>query len=143
VAQRGLILKTVMIVTLTALLGVGFAFAGDGNKNEAEAEMKWGYKAARRGYWQEALIRFQHANILTPDQPRILNNVAVAQEANGLYEEALLSYQTGLTIAPNNDALRRNYMRFQEFYTSYIAKPDVGAEKDAEEEEADDAQKNS
>ena len=87
-------------------------------------------------------MRFEHANELTPDQPRILNNIAVAQEANGLYEQALLTYQTGLEIAPNSDALRRNYMRFQEFYTSYIAKPEVGAETDSEEQEADDAQEN-
>jgi len=127
---------------LTALLGAGSAIAGDGNKNEAEAEMEWGYKAARRGYWQEALLRFEHANILTPNQPRILNNIAVAQEANGLYEQALLSYQTGLAIAPNNDALRRNYMRFQEFYSSYIAPPEAATETDAEEEGTDDAQKN-
>jgi tetratricopeptide (TPR) repeat protein len=142
VAQRELILKTVMMVTLIAFLGVGFAVAGDGNKNEAAADMEWGYKAARRGYWQEALMRFEHANELTPDQPRILNNIAVAQEANGLYEQALLTYQTGLEIAPNSEALRRNYMRFQEFYTSYIAKPEVGAETESEEQEADDAQEN-
>jgi len=121
VLQRGLILKTVIMGMLTALLGVGYVIAGDGTKNEAEADMEWGYKAARRGYWQEALMRFEHANELTPNQPRILNNIAVAQEANGLYEQALLTYQTGLAIAPNNDALRRNYMRFQEFYTTYIA----------------------
>ena len=142
-AQRGLNLKTLMMFLLTGLLGVGFAIAGDGSKNEAQADMEWGFKAARRGYWQEALMRFEHANELTPNQPRILNNIAVAQEANGLYEQALLSYQTGLAIDPKNDALRRNYMRFQEFYTSYIAKPEIGAEKDAKEEEgADDAQKN-
>ncbi len=58
--------------------------------------MEWGYKAARRGYWQEALLRFEHANQLTPDRPRILNNIAVAQEANGLFEQALLTYQMGL-----------------------------------------------
>jgi len=142
VLQRGLILKTVIMGMLTALLGVGYVIAGDGTKNEAEADMEWGYKAARRGYWQEALMRFEHANELTPNQPRILNNIAVAQEANGLYEQALLTYQTGLAIAPNNDALRRNYMRFQEFYTTYIAKPDAGAETDGEEEGTDDAKEN-
>ncbi len=130
-----------MMVAVIGLLGPGHAVAGDGTKNEAQAEMKWGYKVARRGYWQEALIRFQRANDLTPNQPRILNNIAVAQEANGLFEDALLSYQTGLAIAPNNDALRRNYMRFQEFYNTYIAKPEKEVDTEAEEGEADDAQK--
>ena len=112
--------------------------SGDPAAKEAGAEMKWGFKAARRGYWQEALMRFEHANELTPGQPRILNNIAVAQEANGLYEQALLTYQEGLTIAPNNNALRRNYMRFQEFYNSYISIPEETTDEGADEEETND-----
>ena len=83
-------------------------------------------------------MRFEHANELTPDQPRILNNIAVAQEANGLFEQALLTYQTGLTLSSKNDPLRRNYARFQEFYSAYVAPPDDLEE--AKEEEAEDAQ---
>ncbi len=97
--------------------------AGDSAKKEASAEMEWGYKSARRGYWQEALLRFQHANQLTPDRPEILNNIAVAQEANGLFEQALLTYQMGLSIDPKDSALQRNYARFQEFYASFVAPP--------------------
>ncbi len=121
------------------ILAVDFAAAGNPAAKEAEAEMEWGYKAARRGYWQEALSRFEHANALTPDKPRIINNIAVAQEANGLFEQALLTYQMGLAIDPRNDALRRNYGRFQEFYANYVVKPDEIEEKGANEE-VDDAQ---
>jgi tetratricopeptide (TPR) repeat protein len=125
------------------MLVAGAAVAGNPAAKEAAADMEWGYKAARRGYWQEALVRFAHANELTPDQPRILNNIAVAQEANGMYEEALLTYQEGLAIAPNNDALRRNYMRFREFYSSYIAPPEEIGKQGTGGEGADDAQDNS
>lgn len=128
------------VLFLLAMTVAGAAHAGDQNAKEAASEMEWGYKAARRGYWQEALTRFQHANELTPDQPRILNNVAVALEANGRYEEALLAYQTGLAIAPNNDPLRRNYRRFWEFYTEYVAPPE---ETPKEEEGTDDANQDS
>lgn len=114
---------------LAATISTGVAAAGNPDAKEASAEMKWGFKAARRGYWQEALLRFEHANELTPNQPRILNNIAVAQEANGLFEMALLTYQEGLTLEPNNNALRRNYMRFQEFYASYISPPEVAEDK--------------
>jgi len=112
-------------------------YAGDSAKKEASADMEWGFKAARRGYWQEALLRFQHANELTPNQPRILNNIAVAQEANGLYEQALLTYETGLAIDPGNNGLRRNFARFQEFYAGYIAPPEDITE--TEDEGTDDA----
>lgn len=124
-------------LVLAAVISTGAAVAGDPNAKEASAEMKWGFKVARRGYWQEALMRFEHANELTPNQPRIINNIAVAQEANGLYEMALLTYQEGLAIDPSNSALRRNYTRFQEFYATYIAAPTEEAEQGAE-----DAQKN-
>ena len=80
-------------LVLAAIISTGVVVAGDPNEKEASAEMKWGFKAARRGYWQEALLRFEHANELTPNRARILNNIAVAQEANGLFELALLTYQ--------------------------------------------------
>lgn len=134
---------TAVALAMLAMLVAGAAVAGNPAAKEAAADMEWGYKTARRGYWQEALARFEHANELTPDQPRILNNIAVAQEANGMYEQALLTYQEGLAIAPNNDALRRNYMRFQEFYSSYIAPPEESGEPGTGGEGADDAQDNS
>ena len=84
----------------------------------------------------EALERFKAANEMTPGEVRILNNIAVAQEANGMYEQALLTYQEALSISSGDTALKRNYSRFQEFYTSYIAPPEET--EDAEEGVADD-----
>jgi len=124
-----------MLLAMVVIFGVGTAVGGDGRTKEAREDMEWGFKAARRGYWQLALDRFESANELTPDQPRILNNIAVAQEASGFFEEALLTYQTGLAIAPNDKALRRNYMRFTEFYESFIAEPEEPDEKENDDEE--------
>jgi Flp pilus assembly protein TadD len=135
--KKKLLIKVGAALVFTATISTGITFAGDPNAKEASAEMKWGFKAARRGYWQEALMRFEHANELTPNQPRILNNIAVAQEANGRYEMALLTYQEGLALAPNNSALRRNYTRFQEFYASYIAPPEISDAKGGEDAQKD------
>lgn len=135
--KKKLLIKVGAALVLAATISTGITFAGDPNAKEASAEMKWGFKAARRGYWQEALMRFEHANELTPNQPRILNNIAVAQEANGRYEMALLTYQEGLALAPNNSALRRNYTRFQEFYASYIAPPEISDAKGGEDAQKD------
>lgn len=133
-----------VLILLVLGLAAAEVVAADNPAKEASADMEFGYKAAKRGYWQEALMRFEHANELTPGQPRILNNLAVAQEANGLYEEALLTYQTGLAIDPKNNALQRNYTRFQEFYASFIATPEPGpGEEGAESDEgAADAEEN-
>ena len=131
------------LLILAAAISAGDLSAGNPNAKEARAEMKWGFKAARNGYWQEALMRFEHANELTPNQPRILNNVAVAQEANGLYEMALLTYQEGLSLDPNNNALKRNFARYQEFFASYIAPPEITDDEGGDGDEGgEDAQKN-
>ena len=137
VPRNRLMTRVGVLLVLAATLFVGSAIAGNPNAKEAGEEMKWGFKAARRGYWQEALMRFEHANELTPNQARILNNIAVAQEANGLYEMAMLSYQVGLAVDPNNNTLRRNYMRFQEFYASYVAIPEEPAVEGAKDAQKD------
>lgn len=137
VARNSNAFRVGTLLVLAASLFAGVASAGDPQAKEAEAEMKFGFKAARRGYWQEALMRFEHANELTPNQPRILNNIAVAQEANGLYEMALLTYQEGLALDPNNNSLRRNYTRFQEFYASYVAPQEVVDEQGAKDAKTD------
>jgi Flp pilus assembly protein TadD len=137
--RNGIRTLAVAAMVLTALVAPD-AVAGDRNQKEAKAEMEWGFKAAKRGYWQEALMRFENANKLTPDSPRILNNIAVAQEANGMFEEALLTYQTALTINSRDQALQRNYTRFQEFYSTYVSPPDaLAAAEEKSEEGGDDA----
>lgn len=135
--EKKTLIRVGATLVLVTIISAGAVFAGNPDAKEASAEMKWGFKAARQGYWQEALMRFEHANELTPNQPRILNNVAVAQEANGLFEMALLTYQEGLSLDPKNNALRRNYMRYQEFYANYIAPPEI-----SDDEGGEDAQEN-
>jgi tetratricopeptide (TPR) repeat protein len=91
---------------------------------QAEEQVEFGYKAARRGYWQEALDRFEAADELTPKQARILNNIAVALEANGRFDEARTTYRAALALDPANRSVRRNLERFEEFYTAYVATDD-------------------
>ena len=85
----------------------------------AEDEMRVGVDAGRRGYWQEALFRFKRAHAKQPADPEVLNNLAVAQEALGRFEEALTTYKDALKGDPKNTTIRRNYARFAEFYSSY------------------------
>jgi tetratricopeptide (TPR) repeat protein len=54
----------------------------------------------------------------------VWNNVAVAYEATGNYEEALKSYRKALELAPSDQEIKRNYARFVEFYQSFKPKKD-------------------
>ena len=94
----------------------------------ASEQLAFGVTMAKRGLWSEALFRFQQAERLEPANPRVLNNLAVAYEANGLFEKALEAYQAALRADAGSRDLKENYARFVEFYQSFKAKPAEAAE---------------
>lgn len=101
----------------------------------AEAQLEFGVDMARRGLWNEAYFRFHQADRLDPDNPKVLNNLAVASEATGRFEEALEFYRRALQLQPNDRELRKNYSRFIEFYQSLRAEEE-GEESSGDGEEA-------
>ena len=108
--------RWVAVVAVALIFG---ACASGGPPAQAHEEMREGVRAAQRGYWQEALFRFQNARKLEPADFEVLNNVAVALEALGRYDEALAAYKQALQGGSKSTSLRRNYARFAEFYSSY------------------------
>lgn len=93
----------------------------------AGSQMQFGIQMAQQGLWSEALFRFRQAARLNPNDYRVYNNLAVAYEATGQFEEALQAYQQALQIAGDHRELRRNYARFAEFYQSF--RPQTEAEQ--------------
>ncbi|MCI0547603.1 MAG: tetratricopeptide repeat protein [Candidatus Rokubacteria bacterium] len=98
----------------------------------AGAQLAFGVEMARRGLWQEALFRFEQARRLE-SSARVLNNVAVAYEALGRFEEALATYREALAIAPGQADLKRNYSQFLEFYQGYQSAPGEATPAEAPE----------
>lgn len=94
----------------------------------ANAQLEFGVRMAQRGLWSEALFRFQQAERLDPANGRTVNNLAVAHEALGQFDEALDYYQKALQRDPGNRELKKNYARFIEFYQNY--RPREGDESD-------------
>ena len=74
---------------------------------------------ARRGLWNEALFRFEAAERLDPNNPRIQSDLGVAYEAAGQFDKALSYYQKALKLDPNDKGIRTNYSRFVEFYQGF------------------------
>ena len=113
-----------LLALATAALALACASGGGGTRSAAD-EVREGVRVAQLGYWQEALFRFGRAKQLTPDDVVVLNNLAVAQEALGNYDDALATYKLALQREPKNTVIRKNYARFAEFFTSYArgAKP--------------------
>ena len=86
--------------------------------SSASQQLAFGVQMARRQLWNEALFRFRQAAKMEPNNPRIVNNLAVACEATGQFDEALAYYKDALKLSPTDRTVKGNYTRFVEFYQS-------------------------
>jgi tetratricopeptide (TPR) repeat protein len=111
----------VCLVAVLLLLAPGVSHA----KDQASSQLAFGVDMAKRGLWKEALFRFQQAEKLEPENPRIQSNLGVAAEAAGQFDKALEYYQKALRLAPNDKGIRTNYTRFVEFYQGFKGKKDA------------------
>lgn len=114
--------------------GALLASGGYAASSDADKQLKFGIDMAKRGLWNEALFRFKRAEQGMPNSPVLLNNLAVASEAVGRFDDALEYYKRG--AASGNRELRKNYSRFLEFYQGF--KPDEP--QDSPAAEADSAE---
>ena len=133
------------------LLTVLVACSSSGSKGvttggpSLNSEVDFGVSMAKRGLWAEALFRFQQADMDRPNDPEILNNMAVAYEAVGQFEEALDTYKQALQAGPTNSDLKRNYAAFIAFYQSYRpeAETDANQTEDSETEDSEEVEPDS
>jgi len=115
--SRALVLAGILLLS-TSLLQ-----AKDTASKAVSEQLAFGAQMAQRNLWNEALFRFRQAEKLEPGNVRAMNNVAVALEAIGKFEDALAAYQRALKADPNSVELKSNYGRFVEFYQSFKNKP--------------------
>jgi hypothetical protein len=117
----------VRLVSLALVLTLPLLSCGSshGSPVTADAQIGFGVRMAQRGLWSEAFFRFQQAQRLEGgNTPRLLNNLAVASEALGKFDQALDYYKQGLQQAPGDAELKANYDRFVSFYESFRARGD-------------------
>ena len=121
----------VLVLTLSACGSAPVVVA-----ETADSQLAFGVTMAQRQLWNEALFRFRQAAKLDPSNPRIFNNLAVACEATGKFDEALENYQKALRLAPTDKTLKANYTRFVEFYQSFKPEEPSGESESAGQGEA-------
>ena len=112
------------------------AAAAKSDKSGASAQLAFGVDMAKRGLWNEALFRFEQARQLAPADARVWNDLAVAYEAVGRFDDAHAAYEEAVKLAPGNKSLRRNVSRFLEFYQGFkpgVVKPAEAPAKPAGE----------
>ena len=107
-AMRRLISFSVVIL----LSATTMAHAQERGKSREQIE--FGIKVAQLGLWNEALYRWQKATELDPTYAAAWNNLAIAYEHEGKFDEAKKAYEKALQIEPKNLMIRQNYDLFKE-----------------------------
>ncbi|MCB1007944.1 MAG: tetratricopeptide repeat protein [Acidobacteria bacterium] len=129
--------KTFALAVVPWLLAAGLAGCSSGGPAvDVGAQVKFGVDMAKRGLWSEALFRFEQARANGHGSTTVLNNLAVAYEAVGRFDDALVTYRQAVESDPNNRALRQNYSRFLEFYQAFRPKKPAAPAAEPEAGEA-------
>ena len=111
--------QSIGLLTVAVLLAALFAMAVPARaakSDTSDAQLAFGIEMAKRGLWNEAIFRFSRVSKERPGDVRVLNNMAVAYEAIGQFDQALEHYKRALEGDSSNRDVRRNYAQFVEFY---------------------------
>jgi hypothetical protein len=105
--------------TLSILLCMAIAFGcrSGGDTSRAETQKQFGVRMAKMNLWREAMFRFKRAVQMKPEDAMAHNNLAVAYEANGDFDDAAKEYREALRLDRSNEYIQKNYSRFVEFTT--------------------------
>lgn len=68
------------------------------SSRQVREELRFASEMAEKGLWREALYRWKKVLAARPDDPRLLNNIAVAEEALGMVEDARRDYRRALEL---------------------------------------------
>lgn len=82
--------------------------------DKSAQEVKFGIEVAQKGMWREALFRFEKAVEDDPQNPSALNNLAVALEQMGEFQQAREKYERALELKPDDLYIQQNYDLFRE-----------------------------
>lgn len=103
---------------LIFLLSLAFSFPGC-SRQLLDNQIQFGIKAAQKALWDEAIFRWKKVIMSNPNSAAAHNNLAVAYEKKGLWDEAKKEYEIALRISPENEYIQSNYENFKKNYESF------------------------
>lgn len=101
------------LIVAVALAGSTSAVYADA-RSEAKQQVEFGIKVAQNGLWKEAAYRWKKAVEIDPTYAAAWNNLAVAYEQEGDFDNANEAYQKAIALDPDNTMIRQNYDLFRE-----------------------------
>ncbi|MFP4081325.1 MAG: tetratricopeptide repeat protein [Candidatus Aminicenantes bacterium] len=76
-------------------------------------QLQFGIEAAQKDLWDEAIFRWKKVIAHHPQSAAAHNNLAVAYEKKGWWEEAKKEYEIALKLNPDNSYIESNYEKFK------------------------------
>jgi len=104
--------KSTVVAIALALLATSLV-AGCAGPRLAD-QVGFGVWAADNELWDEAIFRWKKVLGHDPQSVAAHNNLAVAYEKKGLWEEARKEYEAALKLAPENPWVKLNFKNFKE-----------------------------
>jgi Flp pilus assembly protein TadD len=102
----------VLAVLLVAMAAPALA----DSRIEAKSQVEFGINVAEKGLWREATIHWEEATKIDPNYAEAWNDLGVAYEQLGRFEDARKAYEKAIKLEPNNQMVRQNYDLFREIY---------------------------
>jgi tetratricopeptide (TPR) repeat protein len=99
---RGIVSAFLALALLSACAGPRFT-----------DQIGFGIWAADRDLWEEAIFRWKKVLVQEPRSVAAHNNLAVAYEKKGLWEDARKEYEAALKLDPDNPWVKFNYENFR------------------------------
>jgi hypothetical protein len=99
------------MLAVLAVVQLGAGLPSAAAKDEKQAR-RFAADMAQRGNWREAQYRWEILASGLPEDPRILNNLAVASEALGEVEEARGYYEQAYAFSAGDERIEDNRRRF-------------------------------
>jgi Tfp pilus assembly protein PilF len=101
------------LIVAVALAGSASAAYADA-RSDAKQQVEFGIKVAQNGLWKEAAYRWKKAVELDPTYAAAWNNLAIAYEQQGDFDNAQEAYEKAVSLDPDNLMIRQNYDLFKE-----------------------------
>jgi len=105
-------IRCVALAVFSLLIAVAVAEADA--RGDSRAQVEFGIVAAQKELWKEALYRWERAVEIDPTYAAAYNNLAIAYEHEGKFEDARKAYEKAIEIEPGNTLIKQNYDLFRE-----------------------------
>lgn len=110
-------------------------------KTKVQTEIDFGNKLAMSGLWQEAYFRWQKSLSNGKESALLHNNMAVALEHMGKFEEAQKEYEKALKLTPGNNFITTNLKSLKRLLEGKDRK-EIEEDKKGEKRKKKDEEKN-